>query len=128
MTGSEEDEPDLVDAEAFRAMADECGWSVHEFARFYVNGSRKELAGLAAADASRDLEEVARLAHGARGSSAAACVPAMAEVFSRLEEAATRGARGEVATALAKAGALLEEVLASLTRRLGSDEGGQSPS
>jgi HPt (histidine-containing phosphotransfer) domain-containing protein len=128
VTGPEEDEHELVDAEAFRVMAGECGWSVHEFARFYAEGSRKELAGLSAAVAGGDLQEVARLAHGARGSSAAACVPAMAEAFYELEEAAMRGARLEVAAALARAGTLLAEVLAFLTRRLGPAEGGQSPS
>ena len=105
----------LLDLDAFRAMAAECDWSVAEFAAFYASGARRELEALRAAEAQGDLSELARLAHGARGSSATACVPGMARAFFCLEHAAGRGDHAEAARLLQAAGAALEQVLALLT-------------
>jgi len=104
----------LIDAAAFRAMAADCGWSVAEFADFYAAGAHRELAAIAAAAARDDLPELARLAHGARGSSATACVPGMAAVFHGLEVAARGGDRVQAARLLERAAASLEQVLTEI--------------
>ncbi len=106
---------------ALRAVAEDCGWSPKEFATFYEDGVRKELAALRAAIEVKDGTEITRLAHGARGSSAAACIPAMAAAFRSLEEAEPKDA----AARLDDAEALLERVLERLAALCdGSDQPG----
>ena len=121
MTGTGHGQEALEDVDAFTAMAHESGWRASAFVRFYADGARKDLAKHRAAQADGNLNEVARLAHGARGSSATACVPKMAAAFLALEKAAAAGVPEETAQALTQAGALLDEVLVFLRRSVAED-------
>lgn len=53
-----------LDLDVIRELSRECGWTLGEFAEFYLSGTGKQLESLGAGIAAGDVDEVRRLAHG----------------------------------------------------------------
>lgn len=105
------DNETLIDLATATTMATGCGWSLHEFAAFYRQGTRAELDQLEQAIQSGETADVERLAHGARGASASAGVTGMVEIYGHLEDAARGGKTDGFPTLLERAEARFLEVM-----------------
>ena len=107
--------PPLVDLQMARRVAEDCGWSVAELGRFYLDGVRKQIRKLHQAVAAGDRPDLLRLAHGCAGSSSLSGVPGLAERFRWIEAAEGDGALDIAPGVLAEIETLLEEVERAFT-------------
>ncbi len=81
--------PVRIDLRRLRQTARECGWSLSEFSRFYAPRARAELAQIEEAHAAGDEDALARLAHGAAGSSESVGMTSLAVSYRRSANAAS---------------------------------------
>ena len=107
-----------LDLDVIRELSRECGWTLGEFAEFYLSGTGKQLESLREAIAAGDADEVRRLAHGSVGSSYSARVESMAELFREMEMAAGAGRLEETTAVLDRARIRFAEVSAMLNDAL----------
>lgn len=108
----------LIDTERFRAVADDCDWTLTELSRFFISGTREQLDELRAVLAAGDAREVERLAHSCVGSAATCGIDGLVELFRRLERAAGAGepaAGGEMMAQIDRRMKAVEGALSRLT-------------
>ena len=79
-----------IDLTRLREVASGCGWSFAELTAFYTPRAQAEVRGVSEALDAGDLATVARLAHGAAGSSATLGMDSMATRFRAISMDTTR--------------------------------------
>lgn len=108
---------DVVDVELdrLREMAAGCGWTLAELAEFYAPRARAEVEAVDAARRAGDAATVARLAHGAKGSSASLGLRSLSLRYRRIE-AHPPGDDEQLGALICDVRAHVERVLAALQR------------
>jgi HPt (histidine-containing phosphotransfer) domain-containing protein len=83
------DDTPQIDAGALRDAATGCGWTLDELVRFYEPRARAELDKIREALETGSAATLARLAHGAAGSSATLGCTSLANLYRELSDAAS---------------------------------------
>ena len=111
-----------IDTTALRDVTAGCGWTLDELVRFYEPRARAELAKIRAALTADDAETLARLAHGAAGSSATVGCTSLASLYRALSESAGSAEAADLGAQVDRVQGHLESTL----QRLESLAGGGS--
>ena len=109
-----------IDLNRMREVASGCGWTFGELAAFYAPRAQAEVDEVRAALATGDVTAVARLTHGAAGSSATIGMDSMAQRFRAISAQAVRVSKPRLEQLVADVDRHLQAVLtllAALARR-----------
>lgn len=90
MSDAAPDDPVEIDLDRVREVAKGCGWTLAELAAFYQPRAAAEVVDIREALAAGDVAAVARLTHGAAGSSSTLGIESMTARFRQISEDASR--------------------------------------
>ena len=110
-----------IDLTRLREVASGCGWSLAELSAFYTPRAQAEVRGVSEALAAGDLATVARLAHGAAGSSATLGMDSLATRFRAISADAPRLSSSQLTERIADVDGHLARVLARLAELVRSE-------